>query len=208
MKIIEPSYEIITPKTKEEGLEILKVMERAARTCYQSQDKATEDGSSAEKLVKFLRDKGHHAMLEFGTMTVKFICCRGISHELVRHRLCSFAQESTRYVRLNDIEVIVPPTIVENSEAYESWEIAIKSAEKSYAELLDMGYAPQIARSVLPTCLKTEIVVQGNIREWMHIFQMRTQIAAHPQMRQLMQPLLVEVKQIVPIIFDDIDCGN
>lgn len=204
MRIVKPSFEILSPQSAEEGREILLQIERTARTCYKSEGKITE--GSAAKLVTSLRDRGHHAMLEFGMMAVRFVTCRGISHELVRHRLCSFGQESTRFVRYGDIEVVPPYEITHSTEdVYYGWMGAIYKAEQAYKDLLDLGMAPQIARSVLPTCLKTEIVVQANLREWRHIFELRTDKAAHPDMRRLMIPLLAEVKQRIPIVFDDIE---
>lgn len=208
MKIIEPSFEILNLKSREEGIERLKEIEKAARTCYQSADKITED-SYIDK-VRFLIDKSHDAMLEFGGMiAVRFITDRGISHELVRMRLCSFAQESTRYVKVDDMEVICPRDL-RNSDGWPDneqntiFETTMKVCEKAYQELLALGYPLQIARCVLPTCLKTEINMSANIREWRHIFELRTSIKAHPDMRALMIPLLKEMQRLIPVAFDDI----
>lgn len=205
MQIVEPSYEIITPATPEEGKQMIRLMERAGRTCYKNESKITDD--SAEKFVSMLRDRNHHAMLEFGWIVVKFICSRGISHELVRHRLCSFAQESTRYVGYSGtgITVICSDEISNDPEARSAWENAMHVAEESYNKLIAIGLKPQIARDVLPTCLKTEIVVSANTRQWRHVCQMRTPITAHPQMRQLMQPLLSDLQKLVPVLYDDIE---
>jgi len=218
MKIIEQGHEIISLSDQ-----LLETIEKAGRTCYKSENKITSD--SAPKFVKMLRDRKHHAMLEFGDIIVKFITNRGVTHELVRHRLCSFAQESTRYVRYDDdIEFIRPVWCAEDmlgpfhanltyeglrSKAGYSIQEAlfIMSCIRSvfdYENLLENGWQPQQAREVLPNALKTEIVVKANVREWRHIFQLRRAKAAHPQMRALMVPLLFELKTKLPIIFDDI----
>ena len=225
MKLIKASYEIITPIN---GEEILKQIELAARTCYKSEDKVeyimnthgspSFTASSARVLIPKLIKNGHEAMLEFGgAITVKFICDRGVSHELVRHRLASFAQESTRYCNYGKdehITFIIPcwldikegtisPRIV-NTHAERWWVNHMTRSEEAYNELIKIGWSPQQARSVLPNSLKTEINVSANIREWRHILKLRTSKAAHPQMRELMCPLLDELKNKIPILFDDI----
>lgn len=206
MQIIKASYEILNPTTKEEGFEILKQIERAARTCYKSEDRIKEDGSSAVTLVKTLRDRKHDAMIEFGNITVKFIISRGISHEVVRHRIASYGQESTRFVSYKDgIQVIAAKSIIDNAEAFEVWNNCMLVCEESYRKLIDLGIKPEESRDVLPTALKTEIVVSTNIREWRHIFKLRTAKPAHPAMRQIMTPLLNELKELIPILFDDIE---
>ena len=203
MEIVQSSFEIITPKTLEEGQQMLRLIEQAGRTCYKSEDKITEN--SAEKFVTMLRDKGHHAMLEFGNMTVRFVIPRHLSHELVRHRLCSFAQTSTRYVSYkNGIQVIKPSGIELETEAFGIWYNAMTVADALYKDLIKTNCSAQIARSVLPLSLKTEVVCSANLREWVHIFQLRTSSAAHPDMRDIMVKLLEETKKIIPVIFDDI----
>lgn len=212
MNIIQPSYEIITPQTPEEGKTMIQLMERAGRTCYKSEDRITPD--SAEKFVTMLRERQHEAMLEFGWIVVKFITDRGITHEMVRHRICSFAQESTRWCDYGGmgIQVVLPGNIQEEYEAgtekglkgYEVWLRAMEQDQENYDALRDLGYKPQDARSVLPTCLKTEIVLGANTREWRHIFKMRTPVTAHPDMRRLMQPLLTDMQALIPVLYDDI----
>lgn len=207
MKIINQSHEIlhITP-------DLLQLIERAGRTCYQSGDKITPD--SAGKFVSMLIKKGHHAMIEFGDITVKFITNRGVSHELVRHRLCSFAQESTRYVKYNGNMEFIRPVwqrdMLEDhcfnwTQGDEIWLNSMVRCEKEYKELLADGWKPEQAREVLPNALKTEIIMKGNVREWRHILKLRTSKQAHPQIRALMKDLLVELKEKVPVIFDDIN---
>ena len=212
MKIIKPYYEILSDI---DGIKLLKQIEKAARTCYKSENKIAEDGSSARKLVAALIKSGHEAMIEHSQLSVKFICDRGVSHELVRHRLFSFAQESQRYCNYGkgkfgaEITVIEPCFWVNDDDhskiAYELWYEACRNAEKMYFKLLNYGATPQEARSVLPNSTKTEIVVTGNLREWRNFFKLRIDNAAHPQMRELTIPLLKELKERIPIIFDDIN---
>lgn len=204
MKIIEPSYEIldIFPKTP------LSLIEIAGRTCYKSEDKISL--GTDIKFSEMIKSKGHYPMIEFGMMAVRFICDRGVSHELVRHRLPSFAQESTRYCNYskdkfgNEITVIRPCFWIEECWAYEEWKLSCEESERTYFKLIEMRAKPEEARSVLPNSLKTEIVIFANFREWHHIFMMRTSKMAHPQMRQLMVPLLDETKSKIPVIFNDI----
>lgn len=212
MKIIKPSHEIMTPIHRED---ILKTIELAGRTCYKSEDKITEE--SASKFVKMLINRGHEAMIEHYNITVKFICDRGVSHEIVRHRIASYAQESTRYCNYsndkfgNEITVIEPlffdKTTDENNNAYKyyTWYDSCAFAEECYFKLIKAGATPQEARSVLPNSLKTEIVVTMNLREWRHFFKLRTASTAHPQMREIAIPLLNELKEKLPEIFEDIE---
>lgn len=208
MKIINASYEILTPIRDDE----LKGIERAGRTCYKSEDKITED--SARKFVKQLIDRGHLAMLEHSFLSVKFICDRGVSHELVRHRLASFAQESTRYCNYSqdrfgkELTFIKPCFWDEMTDGcYTDWERAMSYAERQYFTLIKNGATPQEARSVLPNSIKTEVVMTANYREWRHFFSLRAARAtgpAHPQMEELAVPLLREVCGLIPEVFDDI----
>lgn len=199
MEIIEQRYEILSKPNKD----MIKDIERIARTCYKSEDKITNN--SAEKFVKMLVDRGHHAMIEMGHITVKFITNRGVTHELVRHRLCSFAQESTRYVRYKNVQFIKPVWWDDMpGESQYIWIEACKNSEVKYRVLIAQGQRPEQARDVLNNALKTEIVVSANLREWRHIFQLRTSPKAHPQIRELMLPLLNELQELVPVIFDGI----
>lgn len=210
MRIIEPSYEILT-EISEGGIKELQHIEKIGRVCYKSEDKITEDGESAKKFVKMLIDRGHEAMIEHSSLSVKFTVDRGVSHELVRHRIASFAQESTRYCNYSkdkfgkEITVIRPLFFKEGSDKEVAWTDAMASAEHMYFELLDLGATPQEARSVLPNSTKTEITITANYREWRNFFKLRTAKAAHPQMVQVTRPLLKELKEKLPIIFDDIE---
>lgn len=210
MKIVEPKYEILTD-ISEGGIKELQQIERVARVCYKSEDKITPDGESAKKLVGFLVKQGHEAMLEHSQLSVLFTCDRGIANELVRHRIASFAQESTRYCNYSkekfggELSFIRPCYIDDLSEeACDAISDSCLWAEKLYFQLIKEGLRPEQARCVLPLCLKTEIVITANYREWRNIFKLRTPVAAHPQMRELMCPLLLEVQKKIPVVFDDI----
>ena len=209
MPFIKSGYEILTPI---DGLIELKTIERAARVCYKSEAAITEDGESAKKLIRRLIENGHEAMLEHSFLSVKFTVDRGITHELVRHRLCSFAQESTRYCDYfaekfgKSVKFVIPYFFAQGDRQKELaiWMKACNEAEKAYFALLDKGATPQEARTVLPNSTAAEIVVSANYREWRHILKLRTAQAAHPQMREVMQPLSAELKRRIPVIFDDI----
>lgn len=218
MKIVEPKYEILTD-ISEGGIKELQQIERVARVCYKSEDKITPDGESAKKLVGFLVKQGHEAMLEHSQLSVLFTCDRGVANELVRHRIASFAQESTRYCNYSKEKfggelTFIWPSYIRGEQYCElnDSEVTIKSsfleamtyAEKDYKLMIANGMRPEQARCVLPLCLKTEIVVTANYREWRNIFKLRTPVAAHPQMRELMCPLLMELQKKIPVVFDDI----
>ena len=219
MKIIKPSYEILTP-ISDGGIKELQHIEKIGRVCYKSEDRITENGESAKKFVKMLINNGHEAMIEHSSLSVKFVVDRGVSHELVRHRIASFAQESTRYCNYskdkfgNEITVILPcffdtgMGILSNSLVYQEWKSACECAEERYFNLLKMGATPQQARTVLPNSLKTEITITANYREWRNFFKLRTPQSVHPQMREITIPLLKELKTLIPIIFDDIEVEN
>ena len=209
MRIIKPYY-IILSDISEGGIKELQFIEQAARTCYKSEDKITDDGDSAKSLVKRLIKSGHEAMLEHSSLSVKFVVDRGISHEIVRHRLFSFAQESTRYCNYSNGKFGSELTFIKpcfwDVEDYNmiTWLAVCSYTEAAYFNLLEEGATPQEARTVLPNSLATEIVVTGNYREWRHFLKLRTDKAAHPQMREVTIPLLKELQNRIPIIFDDI----
>lgn len=210
MKIVEPKYEILTD-ISDGGIKELQQIERVARVCYKSEDKITPDGESAKKLVGFLVKQGHEAMLEHSQLSVLFTCDRAIANELVRHRIASFAQESTRYCNYSkekfggELSFVKPSYISDGTREYYAWETVCVDAEAAYRCMVsDLKLRPEQARCVLPLCLKTEIVVTANYREWRNIFKLRTPVAAHPQMRELMCPLLLEVQKKIPVVFDDI----
>jgi thymidylate synthase (FAD) len=210
MQVIKPSFEIMDTIDAEK---MLRNIERYARTCYQSEPKSDSFEDTKIFLKKLLYEKKHDSVFEHEKITVKFICDRGVSHEIVRHRIASYSQESTRYCNYandkfgNEITVIEPcfwHNMQSDGDKYTAWLQAMKNAEDSYFALINMGALPQEARSVLPNSLKTEIVCTFNIREWRHFFRLRTAISAHPQMREITIPLYNEFKKQIPILFDDI----
>ena len=218
-KIIKCRYEILTPLDPEIGMDILKHIERVARTCYKSETAITEQSSA--NMVRRLIANRHLAMLEHFSLSVKFITDRGVSHETVRHRIASYAQESTRYCNYgsdkfnNEITVISPlsamelkaPDSTDIGEWYDLWVEAICDAEKKYLRLIELGCPPEIARGVLPTSLKTEIVVTMNLREWRHFFELRvlgTTGKPHPQIYEIAKPLLFKLNEYIAVVFEDL----
>ena len=191
-----------------DGDYILKQIELAGRTAYKSEDKITPD--SAKDFVKMISGRGHLSVIEHQFVTVRIICDRGVSHEIVRHRLASYTQESTRYCNYtkgkfgSEITVIEPCFWTQDDEKYKVWKQTIEQIEVGYNKLIELGATPQEARSVLPNSLKTEIVMTMNLREWKHFFTLRTSKAAHPQMREVAIPLLKEFQKLIPIVFDDL----
>ncbi len=184
MKIVKPSAELlfITPNAEQ-------LIERCGRICYKSEDKITSD--SAAKFIRMVIENGHHAVIEHAYATIIFVCCRGVTHEQVRHRIASYCQESTRFCNYskdkfgNEISVIEPPGLDEINRY--RWEEVCIHIEKAYMKMIEDGIPPQIARTVLPTCLKTEIAVTANLREWRHILNLRWRNdRAHPQIREVM----------------------
>lgn len=206
MQIVKAEYEILDPLN---GEEILKKIERVARVCYKSEEKIGED--TAEKMVRALVKSKHEAMLEHFSFSVKFTVDRGVSHELVRHRVASFAQESTRYCNYGhegEITVIKPLYLTDCGEDYNLWRKACVVAEKQYLDMLAYGFSPQEAGAVLPNSLKTEVVMTANLREWRHFFSLRACGSTgkpHPQMLEVAVPLLKEVKSLIPVVFDDLE---
>lgn len=208
MKVIEPSVEFITPMSAEIGKQVMERIELAGRVCYKSEEKITED--SAEKFIRNIIKRGHESVLEHCAFTVRFTVDRGVSHEIVRHRIASYSQESTRYCNYggDDIVFIKPCFWDKGSEEYHNWEMAMCYAEGQYKYLQELGATPQEARSVLPNSLKTEVVMTANLREWRHFLFLRTAKAAHPQMREVACQLLAQVKEYMPGVFGDIDPEN
>jgi len=209
--LVKPSFEIWTPLSGE----VLSLVERAGRTAYKSEQKITPESNL--KFVEGIIKSGHESVIEHFNITVKIICDRGVTHEIVRHRLVSYSQESTRYCNYKGgVTFVIPPWVkiepgeyptgrVPSSEREDIlWFLLMMKAEGTYIELLRNGWSPQQARSVLPNSLKTEIVMTANLREWRHIFKLRTSKAAHPQMREIMVPLLRRFKELVPVVYDDI----
>lgn len=205
MRIVSPSFEILRCP---DGLEALRAIERAARTCYKSEDRITDE--SCVGMVRSLIRKGHDSTLEFADMTVLFVCDRGLSHAFVRHRLASFEQESTQYCSYaagkfgGEIAVVCPERVAQSEGAFQVWRAAMEAAEQAYMALLAQGHAPQTARAVLPTAVKTELVMKANMREWRHFFRLRTSAADQWEIQSLATRLLLEAQRRVPVLFDDI----
>lgn len=221
MKLIKPYFIIENPDINSQWSTLLQRIESAGRTCYKSEDKITAD--SANQFIKMIISRGHESVLEHEKITVRFICDRGVSHELVRHRLASFSQESTRYCNYStdkhdkQLTFIIPSWLnieegiynefsvhdIKDWETY-LWMTHMRDSEQSYLQLIDKDWKPQEARSVLPNSLKTEIVVTANLREWRLIMTQRTAKTAHPQMRELMIPLIELFNIKIPVVFGDI----
>jgi thymidylate synthase (FAD) len=211
MKIVEQSFKILSPSGSPLASAFVreaKLIELAGRTAYRSEEKITAD--SYDKFIRNLVKRGHEAVIEFGSMTVKFVTDRGVSHELVRHRMCSFVQESTRYCNYDydkfgrELTVVKPSTWDSWSDSQQDWwKGSLEYAELNYLLMVQDDMQPQQARSVLPNSLKTEIVVRANFREWRHIFRLRAiSKAAHPDMRALMIPLYEQCRSLLPCVFD------
>ncbi len=212
MNSINPSVEIID---MEDYDKILHKIERIGRVCYKSEENISE--GTAERFIGNILKRGHESVIEHEAITVRFTCDRGVTHEIVRHRIASYSQESTRYCNYtsdkfgNEITVIDIATGFNydlNNEndrkKYEIWERSMKESEKAYFEMLEAGATPQEARSVLPNSLKTEIVVTMNLRAWRNFFRLRSDKAAHPQMRELSDMALKLFKEKLPLFFEDI----
>lgn len=216
MKVILPDVQFTTPVRY---WDMLRSVEKAGRVCYKSEDKITDE--SAEDFVRRIIKSGHLAVLEHASFSVKFTVDRGVSHEIVRHRMASYCQESTRFCNYNldkfgnEITVIYPCFFEleedltkeereRKSHQYYLWLRACQDAEKSYFNLLAEGCTPQEARSVLPNSLKTEVVMTANIREWRHFLMQRCSASAHPQIREVARQLYIMAAGEMPAFFDDL----
>lgn len=205
MKIINASVEFITHI---DGDAVLRRLEQCGRVCYKSEPNITD--TSAKPFIQSLIIRGYESVLEHCSFTVKFICDRGVSHEIVRHRVASYSQEATRYCNYskgsfgNEITVIAPCFFGTGTQNWEIWRKNCENAESAYFNLLANGATPQEARSVLPNSLKTEVIMTANIREWRHFLNLRCSAAAHSQMREVALKLLDMVHAKIPVLFDDI----
>ena len=227
MKLIQPSCEILTDMSQD----FLGLIERAGRICYKSEDRITKD--SAKKFVSMLIASGHESVLEHPSITVKFTTSRAIANQLVRHRIASFSQEPTRYVNYcsekhgKELTFIYPEWINQligifglcdfadgvikdlfkhpSYGKYKAWKDCLQTIENTYTDLILLGAKPEDARSVLPSDLKTEIIMTCNLRQWRHVLKLRTSKKAHPDMRRLMIGLLCQLQEKIPVVFDDIN---
>ena len=216
MILTKPAVEIID---MDDYPAILKKIEKIGRVCYKSEDRITQD--SAEKFIANILKRGHESVIEHESVTVKVICDRGVTHDIVRHRVASYSQESTRYCNYskdkfqNQISVIDLSTgfsydldDLADSRKYQIWRDAMEASERYYFQMLEAGASPQEARSVLPNSLKTELVMTMNLREWRHFFRLRIDGGAHPQMRELAILILEVFKEKLPVFFQDIDTAD
>ncbi len=205
MLVINPSFSFIDEVN---GEEILKKLEKIGRTCYKSEDRITEE--SAKTFLRNIIKRGHESVIEHHIISVRIICDRGVSHEIVRHRLASFSQESTRYCNYSkdkfdgQLTFIKPSFFEEGSFAYKKWEESMLVIEKNYLDLIEEGIKPEQARTILPNSLKTDIVVTMNLRNWRNFFKLRCDASAHPQIREIAIPLLQEFNSKIPVIFEDL----
>jgi len=198
MKIIEPKAELFDFVDTEATM---KKLEACGRVSHQSEARE----NSADNFVRMLIKRGHESVLEHVSLTFRIICDRGVSHELVRHRFASPTQESTRYVKYDELEVIAPRW-QEQTFLYRKWYSHMRKVEDTYKDMIEHGARPEDARSVLSNCVKSELYMTCNLREWRWILKLRTSKAAHPQMRELMNQVLAVFKEKLPVIVEDISC--
>ena len=201
MQVIKPSVTLLCHTHEPERL-----IEQAGRTCWRSEERI--DSQSHVEFVRMLRRKQHHSVLEHASATFRIVTDRGVANELVRHRIASYSQESTRYVRQADLKVIKPCRIDDGSAACHYWLNACMAAERNYGNLLDAGCLPQEARSVLPLCTATEIVATLNFRSWMNFLKQRTAVQAHPDMRILAHAIEEILIQIAPNVFGEVTASS
>jgi thymidylate synthase (FAD) len=205
-QIIKPSFTI---ETQLDGAQILREIERYARNCYKSEGKIGDFGDTKKFVGNLLHTRKHEGIVDHHIITVRVICDRGVSHEIVRHRIAAYLQESTRYcdyAKSGEIGAVDLRPFLASTDQIAEWWNAMVDAERHYNQLRAMGCSPQIARSVLPNSLKTEIIMSLNIRSWRNFFRLRAcSMAAHPQMREIACPLLQEFKRRIPVLFDDLE---
>ena len=212
MIIQKATVEVLSAERYED---MLRRVERIGRVCYKSEDRIQE--GSAEAFIRGILRRGHESVIEHGSITVKFICDRGVTHEIVRHRIASYSQESTRYCNYVKEKFGSQITCIDlatgfrydlsdetDRKKYEVWQRAMENAERSYFQMIELGATPQEARSVLPNSLKTELVATMNLREWRHFFRLRADAAAHPQCREVAQMLLERFAKDYPVFFADL----
>ena len=206
MKIIEPSVELAQELN---AAEIMRHIERAGRVCYKSESNISD--TSAEKFIANIIKSGHESVIEHVSITFKIICDRGITHEIVRHRLASYSQESSRYCDYSgdkfggELTFIKPCYWNDDDENYLLWRQTMAVIEQVYLKMRENGVRPEQARAILPNSLKTEIFMTANLREWRHFLKLRTSKRAHPQMRQIALKIFEILNSNLPIIFSDIE---
>ena len=204
MQIVDPYIQV----EKVNGIQIMKNIERVCRTCYRSEGKITEE--SYKTLLKNCITRGHESVLEHEKVTIRMYCDLGVYKDLTRHRIASFSIESTRYCNYgkdkfdNELKIIKPCNIEEGTDIYANWKNACEAIEKNYMEMSKKGALPDQLRMILPHSIAAEVTMTANIREWKHILSLRASNHTHPSIRQLMIPLLLYFKQIMPEIFEDV----
>jgi len=212
VRIIDQSVEVIRPRTLDEGIDRFRCIEIAGRNCWRSEEKITED--SYRRFLEVLRTKGHESPIEFGDIMYGITTSRDVMAELTRHRHASFAIESQRYVNESKdeggIKFIRPlfykefdPYYNYNNvdkiyEASRQWDDAMQLAEDAYERMIIMGMKNQDARKVLPNSTACKIVMKVNLRELLHIYDLRSSPAAYPEMRRLMELLKIETDKVLP----------
>lgn len=218
MRLIKPYAELVYFQPN-----AMIAIEKAGRVCYQSSDRSDFSELSSSNFVKRLIFKDHLSVLEHASASIRFVVDRGVSHEIVRHRIASYSQESTRYCKYNDHVVFVIPSWASEIKAgiytldtvkcadaltadQRIWFNAMLNVEANYSELLRHNISPQNARSVLPNSLKTELIMTANMREWRHFFKLRTGPAAHPDMQIVAGQALKAMHYCAPEIFGDLLC--
>ena len=205
MKIIEPKLHI----QKYDGIQIMKNIEKACRTCYRSEDKIT--GDSYKKLISNCITRGHESVLEHEKITIQMICDLGVYKDLTRHRIASFSIESTRYCNYskdkfsNELKFIEPVNIDKESDLYAYWENTMKRIEMNYLHMADAKATPDQMRMLLPHSIAATVHMTANLREWKHILSLRTTKQVHPSIQQLMIPLLLNFKKQMPEIFNSVE---
>lgn len=170
-------------------------IEKIARICYRSGEQITHEPDDTDAFIRKLIARGHHSPFEHAYATLYIVTNRAIANELVRHRHASYMQESTRYVRYDELEII--PTDPNMAD----WE--------AIAELhAECRTPPQIARDVLPLCTATRMYMTANLRAWREILVQRLAPACHPQMQELAKMMLEAVRPILPVYFEGVDNGK
>lgn len=212
MITVKPSIEIVS---NNDYKEMLTKLEKIGRVCYKSEDYIKE--GSAEKFLKGIVKRGHESVIEHESITVRVTCDRGVTHEIVRHRIASYSQESTRYCnytndkfsnQISCIDIATGFSYDLNDEndrkKYEIWNNAMNAAEQYYFQMIEAGAKPEEARSILPNSLKTEIVMTMNLREWRHFIRLRSSKRAHPQIREITEMIRKEFSERYPVFFEDL----
>lgn len=209
MKIVDPSFRFIHALPREEAYRIIS---EAMSNCYRAELNATP--KTPQEMVEKAIRIGHYSVVEHVSVSVDIICDRGVTHELVRHRLASYSQESTRYCNYSGEKfgrelTFIYPSWTHTPEAMDSrkyaiWEDALRIAEVRYMEMLDAGATPQEARAVLPNSLATKIAMTANLREWAHIFKLRCDLPANPDMRQVMKMIMFGMLDLYPSVFQPV----